>query len=856
MVLGTNQTLTDNGSMTFSQGDTVNVSGYYGTGQIVVNGSLSATGTTFVNGGNTSQIVVNSGGRLIASNTTFSIDNLYLDSGSVLESGDLSNNIFATILTAPITDVPLLANNQSFSVVYLTGGLTSGQSVTLDPLGTRTTAGQYYGLLNGLAVSSGASLTIGTGAEVAIGDQQTISVSGQLTVTKALVVIGNFINGSSDGIVVNSGGTMTVTGSSFILNNGNGTENAYLEVSAGGHLTASNSKFSIDNLYLDSASSDQLAVNVLATQLTVNSGASPLSITGNVFSNGTVVAAGDSTATINLGSNYWGTTTTAQIEAKITDHHVNSSLPTVSFSSPLSAASPPGAATNIVASSTTATYNANASQSVTLSASLTSGNVKPNAGTVTFIVTNGTAMVGKPVFANVNSSGSASTTILLPAGTLGGTDTILAIYNGTANYLGSIDASHTVTVNPATVTNAAVNTGDTFSTLGSQTVNLSATVTSTNGTVNEGTETFTILAGSTPIGPAVPVNVVNGAAGTPYTVPAGTRAGTYTIQAVYSGRADFKSVTDTAVLTVGVAATTTFSINTSTTYRASSQTVPLTATVTSTAGTVNEASVTFTVLSGSTPIGPAVPVNVVNGVASTSYTLSAGLMGGTYTIKAVYDGGADFNTSTDTTHTLTVNPAATTTTAANVTTTFSTSAQMVPLTATVTSPAGTVGEGSETFTVLNGTTVIGTATTGNVAGGTVTVSYKIPANTPVDNYTIKAVYNGTAEFLTATDEAHVLTIGVGGDVIIAPITGTGLVLTSSGGGTAPVQQGSQGLSLLSTGVGAGTSSSGHKVHRSSIKINRGPLAIGRPATAKPRSEQKLLVAERRSHIDARRGHRD
>ena len=55
----------------------------------------------------------------------------------------------------------------------------------------------------------------------------------------------------------------------------------------------------------------------------------------------------------------------------------------------------------------------------------------------------------------------------------------------------------------------AVSAGDTYSAVGSQTVNLSATVTSPNGTVNEGTETFTILAGSTPVGSSVTVNVVN-----------------------------------------------------------------------------------------------------------------------------------------------------------------------------------------------------------------------------------------------------------------------------------------------------------------------------------------------------------
>jgi hypothetical protein len=308
-------------------------------------------------------------------------------------------------------------------------------------------------------------------------------------------------------------------------------------------------------------------------------------------------------------------------------------------------------------------------------------------------------------------------------------------------------------------------------------------------------------------------------------------------------------------LTVSAAATTTASVNTSTTYSASSQTVSLSATVTSAAGTVNEATVTFTVLSGSTPIGPAISVAIANGAASTSYTLPAGLAGGKYTIKAVYDGGPDFKTSTDTTHTLMVNPAATTTAAANATATFSTAAQTVVLTATVTSAAGTVGEGSETFTVLNGTTVIGTATTGNVAGGAVSVNYTIPANTPAGSYTIKAVYNGTAEFLKATDMAHVLTISAAPAAAPAAITATSLTPTG-GGGNGPVPPGFQAPSLLSTGVGASTSSSDHKLHRSGIKMNRGPLAIGgRAITKHLRLGQKLPVADRRSHADARPGHR-
>ena len=117
-------TLTDNGTLTFASGDTVtfNVSGYdNGTSQIVVGngGLMSASGTTFNNAGGTSttQIVVNSGGELQASNSTFAISQVSLADGSILNSGDLTNNVFNTTLYTPILDVPLLTNNQSFEDV-------------------------------------------------------------------------------------------------------------------------------------------------------------------------------------------------------------------------------------------------------------------------------------------------------------------------------------------------------------------------------------------------------------------------------------------------------------------------------------------------------------------------------------------------------------------------------------------------------------------------------------------------------------------------------------------------------------------------------------------------------------------
>src|SRR5205085_272550 len=99
--------------------------------------------------------------------------------------------------------------------------------------------------------------------------------------------------------------------------------------------------------------------------------------------------------------------------------------------------------------------------------------------------------------------------------------------------------------------------------------------------------------------------------------------------------------------------TSTSASNASATYGDTS--VTLNASVTSSAGTVSQGSVTFTVKQGSTVIGTAASGNVTSGAVSVSYTLPAGTSAGTYTIQADYSGGTIFNSSSDTAHTFTVN---------------------------------------------------------------------------------------------------------------------------------------------------------------------------------------------------------
>jgi len=315
-----------------------------------------------------------------------------------------------------------------------------------------------------------------------------------------------------------------------------------------------------------------------------------------------------------------------------------------------------------------------------------------------------------------------------------------------------------ITLYAAATTTTVANASATYA-VGSQSVYLYASVTSPGGTVNEGTETFTLLNGTTVVGSPVAVNVAYGAASARYTLPAGTSAGSYTIQAVYNGTSYFQGSSDTShSLTVKPAFTTTSAANTLTGYSAADQTVSLTASITSPAGTVNEGSETFTLLNSGTVVGSPVTVGVAAGAASANYTLPAGTVDGSYTIQAVYTDTANFAGSSDTSHSLTVGPAATTTAAVTAFTSYSAASQTVALSATVTCPVVTVNEGSVTFTVFNGATVVGSTVTGNVVNGSAGVNYTLPAGLADGIYTIQAAYSGNAHFAASTDSSQDLLI--------------------------------------------------------------------------------------------------
>src|SRR6185312_10916590 len=84
--------------------------------------------------------------------------------------------------------------------------------------------------------------------------------------------------------------------------------------------------------------------------------------------------------------------------------------------------------------------------------------------------------------------------------------------------------------------------------------------------------------------------------------------------------------------------------------------------------------------------------------------------------------------------------------------------QSVTLTATVTAGTVKVNEGTETFTILNGSSVVGSPVTANVVNGAVSATYTVPGGTAVGSDVIEAEYNGTTDYSSFIDSSHSLAI--------------------------------------------------------------------------------------------------
>jgi uncharacterized repeat protein (TIGR01451 family) len=471
-----------------------------------------------------------------------------------------------------------------------------------------------------------------------------------------------------------------------------------------------------------------------------------------------------------------GSTIVAVVPVGVADTVVDISVRTASGAS---AASPSSQFTFTSTVSTTTGVAAHANvlfssgnQTVTLSATVTPGNSAAggvvNEGAVTFTVVDArNQQIGVSVTSATVVANHASVNFTLPGNTSLGTYFIHAVYNPKSvapSFATSSDLTngHVLSVTRSTTTKVT-STGltRTFST-GNQNVILTATVATAVGKVNEGTVAFTLLnASNQQVGGVITSNQVAAGVASATLNLAGLPVGSYRIHAVYvpkeiaPGFHTSVAATDgTLAVTKDATKTTVTSTGLNRVFSTGSQLVQLTATIgvgnVAASGTVNEGTVTFTVLNSAGATVATLGGNpVVNGAAGVAYDL-ARLPAGAHRIRAVYvprTTSPNFNTSTSVAFgTLNVakDSAVTTVTSTTLHKTFSTGAQPVPLTATVNlgnaAAGGEVNEGSVTFTILNASNrVVATFAKNPVVHGNATITYNV-ANLPAGAYRIHAVY--------------------------------------------------------------------------------------------------------------------
>jgi hypothetical protein len=139
-------------------------------------------------------------------------------------------------------------------------------------------------------------------------------------------------------------------------------------------------------------------------------------------------------------------------------------------------------------------------------------------------------------------------------------------------------------------------------------------------------------------------------------------------------------------------------------------------------------------------------------------TVSVSDVSGTCSLTATKAADANYTEATSAPFAVSLNKAATQTTAGNKFATFASVDQVVTLSATVQSTAGIVSEGKVTFTVKSGVTTIGSAVESSVVSGIVTANFTLPGGTLNGVYTIEAAYSNGTNYANSSDNAKTLTI--------------------------------------------------------------------------------------------------
>ncbi len=251
-----------------------------------------------------------------------------------------------------------------------------------------------------------------------------------------------------------------------------------------------------------------------------------------------------------------------------------------------------------------------------------------------------------------------------------------------------------------------------------QTVTFTATVSSSHGAIPDG-EMVKFKVGRKEIGTAPMTD------GVAVLTTSTLAAGTYPVEATYSGDRTFGGSSAAVTQTV-TAYTTTTTITSSLNPSSYGQTVTWTATVTSSGPITPTGQIKFTGINWSAKLS--------GGVATVNKTW---LNAATYPITAEYEGDSGNTASSSSVLNQVINPASTTT-ALTSSSNPSTQGQPVTFTATVTSSTGANATGTVTFTA--GTTTLGTVSLTGVVASIST------STLPAGSSSVTATYNGVTDF--------------------------------------------------------------------------------------------------------------
>jgi Bacterial Ig-like domain (group 3)/Bacterial Ig-like domain (group 2) len=417
-------------------------------------------------------------------------------------------------------------------------------------------------------------------------------------------------------------------------------------------------------------------------------------------------------------------------------------------------------------SSVTVTSSSNPStygNSVTFTATVT-----PSAATRTVTFKDGSTTLGTGTLSSGKTTFSTST---LAAGS----HSITAAYGGDSNYNSSTSSVLTQTVNKAntTVTVASSANPSTYGSSVTFTVTISPSAATGTMTFKDGTTTLgtgTISSGKATFSTST------------------LAAGSHSITAAYGGSANYNTSTS-AVLTQTInKANTTVALASSKNPSTYGSTVTFTATI-----SPSSATGTVTFKDGTTTLGTG---TISSGKAT--YAIAT-LAAGTHAIAAVYGGNSNYNGSTSSVLTQTVNKANTSTTMAS-SSNPSAFGSSVTFTATVTPSAAT-----GTVTFKDGSTTLGT---GTLSGGTATYSTSTLA---IGSHAIKATYGGDSNDNTSTSGTLTQTVKQASSVALTSTPNPspyGAVLTFIAAVTPSAATGTVAFYDGAAALGTGTISSG------------------------------------------------